>query len=189
MHFDKVIDDYFAIVSGENTLVFIKTGRGGTVYGRDNKYLRIAKKINDKYGYTVVISANPVEYDCDLELENDYLKKIPEIGDFINIYYIGVSNGAIIGATQGFRIKEIQKMLLINGPLMINYHKTVKGVKAFEGKQIDFVYGENDPSNMYTVLLENEKLCNCNVSIIQGADHNFSGMEDVFEDMIVKWCE
>lgn len=188
MHFDKVIEDYFAIVSGENTLVFIKTGRGGTVYGRDNKYLRIAKNINDKYGYTVVISANPVEYDCDLEVENDYLKKIPEIGNIINIYYIGVSNGAIIGATQGFRIKEIQKMLLINGPLMINYHKTVKGVKAFGGKQIDFVYGENDPSNMYTVLLENEKLCNCNVSIIPSADHNFSGMEDVFEDMIVKWC-
>lgn len=43
------------------------------MYGRDNKYLRIAKRINEQYGYSVVVSANPVEYDCDLELEINYL--------------------------------------------------------------------------------------------------------------------
>ena len=35
-------------------------------------------------------------------------------------------------------------MLLINGPLMINYHKTIKGIKAFGAKPIDVVYGENE---------------------------------------------
>lgn len=108
------------------------------MYGRDNKYLRIAKRINEQYGYSVVVSANPVEYDCDLELE-------------------------------------------------INYHKTIKGIKAFGVKPIDVVYGENDPSAMYTLWLENEKISNCDVRIIPGADHNFSGMEDVFEDIIVRW--
>lgn len=171
--------------SGNKSLVYIKTGKGGTVYGRDNKYLRIAKRINEQYGYSVVVSANPVEYDCDLELEINYISD--ELGAYDEMYFIDISNGAIIGARQGFGINGIQKMLLINGPLMINYHKTIKGIKAFGAKPIDVVYGENDPSAMYTVWLENEKISNCDVRIIPGADHNFSGMEDVFEDIIVRW--
>lgn len=155
------------------------------MYGRDNKYLRIAKRINEQYGYSVVVSANPVEYDCDLELEVNYISD--ELGAYDEMFFIDISNGAIIGARQGFRINGIQKMLLINGPLMINYHKTIKGIKAFGVKPIDVVYGENDPSAMYTLWLENEKISNCDVRIIPGADHNFSGMEDVFEDIIVRW--
>lgn len=155
------------------------------MYGRDNKYLRIAKRINEQYGYSVVVSANPVEYDCNLELEVNYISD--ELGAYDEMYFIDISNGAIIGARQGFGINGIQKMLLINGPLMINYHKTIKGIKAFGVKPIDVVYGENDPSAMYTVWLENEKISNCDVRIIPGADHNFSGMEDVFEDIIVRW--
>ena len=185
MNFDKVVEDYFGIVSGNKSLVFIKTGKGGTVYGRDNKYLRIAKRLNEQYGYSVVVSANPVEYDCDLQLEIDYISD--ELGAYDEMYFIGISNGAIIGARQGFGINGIQKMLLINGPLMINYHKTIKGIKALGAKPIDVVYGENDPSAMYTVWLDNEKISNCNVSIIPGADHNFAGMEDVFEDIIVNF--
>lgn len=185
MNFDKVLENYFGIVCGNKSIVYIKTGKGGTVYGRDDKYLRIAKRLNEQYGYSVVVSANPVEYDCDLQLEIDYISD--ELGAYDEMYFIGMSNGAIIGARQGFRIKGIQKMLLINGPLMINYHKTIKGIKAFGGKPIDFVYGENDPSAMYTVWLKNEKISNYNVSIIPGADHNFAGMEDVLEDIIVNF--
>ena len=96
------------------------------MYGRDNKYLRIAKRINEQYGYSVVVSANPVEYDCDLELEINYISD--ELGAYDEMYFIDISNGAIIGARQGFGINGIQKMLLINGPLMINYHKTIKGI-------------------------------------------------------------
>ena len=39
--YDKVIGKQFGIIQGEKYLVFIKTGRGGTIEGFKNKYLNI----------------------------------------------------------------------------------------------------------------------------------------------------
>ena len=36
--YDKVIGKQFGIIQGEKYLVFIKTGRGGSIEGFENKY-------------------------------------------------------------------------------------------------------------------------------------------------------
>ena len=41
MQFDKTIDDQYGIIYGKKELVYIKTGRGGSIYGEDNKYYEI----------------------------------------------------------------------------------------------------------------------------------------------------
>ena len=173
--FDKVVEDYFGIITGDSTLVFIKTGRGGSVYGYKNKYLKMACDIRDKYGYTVVVSANPVEYDCDLLAEIGYVKD--EVLKPDCIYYMGVSNGAIIGAQQGWKVPGIKRMLLINGPLMINLHKLLDGLRKYNGERICLVYGDKDPSYPYLSVFEKQSIENVVVKVAYGADHNFAGME------------
>ena len=64
--FDEVIELPFngetiqyGVVNGSNTIVFIKAGANGSMYGYENKYLQIAKNINKSHGYTVICSSNP----------------------------------------------------------------------------------------------------------------------------------
>ena len=46
--YDKVIGKQFGIIQGEKYLVFIKTGKGGSIEGFENKYLRICSIIFKK---------------------------------------------------------------------------------------------------------------------------------------------
>ena len=49
----------YGIVNGNNTIVFIKVGQDGSIFGYQNKYLDIAFELNRKHGYTVIVSSNP----------------------------------------------------------------------------------------------------------------------------------
>jgi len=180
--FDQVVEDYFGVIIGSSKLVFIKTGRGGSIYGYKNKYLNMAYDIRNKYGCTVVVSANPVEYDCDLSMEMDYI--VNEILNPEYIYYVGVSNGAVIGAQQGWKISGIKRMLLINGPLMINLHKFIAGLQKYEGEQMCLAYGDKDPSYPYLTCFDKKNIEKVAVRVIAGADHNFAGMEREMQQLV-----
>ena len=119
--YDKVIGKQFGIIQGEKYLVFIKTGRGGSIEGFENKYLSICSILFKKYGYTFVVSANPKDSVCDLEEEIKSVDKY--VGDYKEIYFVGISNGASVGAAQCRKIEKIKNAVLINAPLIINFHK------------------------------------------------------------------
>ena len=59
--YDKIVEKQFGMIYGNSTAVYIKTGRGGDIYGYDNKYLNITNMLYDHYGYTCVVSANPAD--------------------------------------------------------------------------------------------------------------------------------
>ena len=70
-------------------------------------------------------------------------------------------------------------MLLINAPLMYNYHKTKAGLNNFSGEKITMIYGSLDQSIQYTELLKlimNKKF---SYYIIGNQDHHFS--RDVYD--------
>lgn len=183
--FDKTLDVNYGITYGSNKLVFIKAGRGGTIYGLDNKYVKIANRIAEEYGYTVVISANHKDSVYVLEDELKLVKTM--VPDYTEIIFVGMSAGALIGAQQGYLNEEIKSMLLINGPLMINWPKTKRGIEKFEGKNVEMLYGTKDPSYKYYEIL---KCINSDKLIareIEDADHNFIGKQDVFEEEIIQF--
>lgn len=182
--FDAVIENYFGIRKGNSVLVFIKTGRGGTVFGYNNKYLHIANQIYRVYGYTVVVSANPLEYDCDLEIEMRYIEN--ELGIPEKIYYLGMSNGALMGAQQCWKLPRVYRMMLINGPLMINLHKTINGLRKYMSGEVFLIYGDEDPSYQYLALIEKAELPNVIMKVIAGADHNFQGREDDLTLLVIE---
>lgn len=189
LDYDKIIHSQFeeiaiidyGIVKGNETIVFIKAGQDGSMYGYQNKYLKIADSINNKYGYTVICSSNPFDgtnpLDNAMKVIDDYCIE-EDIKDY-KIYYMGHSNGALIGAWFGANYPRIKRMLLVNGPLMYNWHKTKEGILNFSGERIVLVYGSLDQSIQYTGLIEpllNEKV---KLEIIEGQDHHFS--KDTFD--------
>ena len=170
--YDIVIGKQFGIINGEKYLVFIKTGRGGSIEGFENKYLSICSILFKKYGYTFVVSANPKDSVCDLEEEIKSVDKY--VGDYKEIYFVGISNGASIGVAQCSKIERIRNAVLINAPLMINFHKIKEGAQNFRGERMYFLYGENDPSFRYIEILNSIKNTACKYKIIKGEGHDFS---------------
>ena len=183
---DIAIIDY-GIVEGNNTIVFIKAGQNGSLYGYQNKYIKMAKRLNKKYGCTVICSSNPFDgnnpLDNAMEVIEDYAKKF----DDYKIYYLGFSNGALIGAWYGVKYPKIQRMALVNGPLMYNYHNTKEGALSFDKERLSFVYGEYDPSIGYIDLLNNIKNNKIKVYIEEGQDHHFSKSEEEFQSIPDKY--
>ncbi len=183
---DNIIIDY-GIVEGNNIIVFIKAGQNGSLYGYQNKYIRMAKRLNEKYGCSIICSSNPFDgrnpLDNAMEIIEDYAK----IFNDYKIYYLGYSNGALIGAWYGYKYPKIKRMALVNGPLMFNYHNTKEGALSFKGEFINFIYGELDQSFEYTTLLkslENDKI---RVYIEKGQDHYFSKSDEEFEQIPEKY--
>lgn len=183
--FSKTIDNEevnYGIIEGNNTVLFIKAGQDGSMYGYQNKYLTIANNINKNYGYTVICSSNPLRKSNPLEqaikVIEDYCKQ-KEFEDY-KIYYMGLSNGGYIGATYAHQYPQIKIMLLINMPIFTNWHKIKKGLNQFNGEKAILVYGTLDPSYKYAEMITMIKRDNIKLEIIENADHNFVGRLDDF---------
>lgn len=185
-NFNRIaFDKKYGIVFGTNVLVYIKTGNGGNIFGFENKYQKIANRINDELGYAVLVAANPVAEQCNLQREiGNVFDTFGIYNTFDDIIYIGFSDGANIGAQQGYLIPEIKRMLLINGPLMINFHKTKRGILAFENEKIEMVYGKQDPSYKYVGLLDSIDSKFLFVNTLENIDHNFTNALSDFEQLI-----
>ncbi len=173
--FNNAIIDY-GIIKGNNTMVLIKAGLDGSMYGYNNKYLRMAESINNNYGYTIICSSNPSCTEDPLqdamEMINDYCKK--ENYSEYTIYYMGYSNGGLHGAWYGYKYPLIRRMILVNAPLMFNWHKTKDGIKQYSGEKLTLIYGSQDQSIGFVDLLKpllNDKV---KLEIIDGENHLFS---------------
>lgn len=167
------------IIKGNEKIVFIKVGKDGSIYGYNNKYLTLAREINYKYGNTVICASNNEKSTLINEIDmikNYCLDKF----DNYYIYYIGVSNGASFGMRYGYNYEVVKKMLLINGPLMINFDKIINGLLKYKGEKIYLIYGSLDPSIKYVKLLKQIESDKINVITISNEEHNFNFNNEIF---------
>lgn len=199
MNYDEILKKEFrdiaiieyGIIKGNSTIVFIKAGQDGSIYGYENKYLTIAKKLNEKYGYTVISSSNPFDGNNPLDHDMNVVKEYcvnNNIEDY-KVYYMGQSNGARIGISWGYQHPEIKKLLLINSPIFINWHILKNGISESNNQEMILVYGDKDNSYRYVELLEPLLTENKKLVIVNGADHNFVNMLDEFIDLPIKYFE
>lgn len=193
MEYDRVIeqeiDEFtlkYGIIDGNETIFYIKVGQNGSIIGEKDKYIKIAKDINENYGFTVIVASNP--YNLSNPLANDmyviseYKRKRNLEGD--DIYFMGYSNGALVGSLYGSKYKNIKRMLLINPPIQ---EDAFDGLKEFNGEFVTFIYGDLDYSYPYLIHLFpylNEKI---GLELIEDADHHFKGMDDVFSSLPEKY--
>ena len=179
----------YGIVKGNSIVVFIKVGQNGSIYGYENKYLIIAKKLNKEYGYSVIISSNPFDGNNPLEHDMNVVKEYcieNNMKDY-QVYYMGQSNGARKGMSWGYQYPEIKRMLLINSPIFINWHVLKNGIIKSKNQEIIVVYGDRDDSYKYIGLIEPLLDNNKKLIIINGADHNFVNMLDEFINLPINY--
>lgn len=177
----------YGIIRGNETIVFIKPGLGGSIYGYENKYFRISEKLNDTFNCTVIVSPNEkkVDFDTEMEFIKEYVTH-NNLADY-QIYYFGHSNGALIGMSNAYKYSQIKRLLLINAPLCINPQKIIDGIKMFAGEKMVLVFGDKDPSFHFVKLfseLSNEKV---RFEIIPEADHNFKNKLELFMSLPEKY--
>lgn len=164
----------YGIIKGNDKIVFIKAGQDGSLYGYENKYLRMADRLNKNYNCSVICSSNPFDGNNPLDNAMEVIEEYASKFNDYDIYYLGYSNGGLIGLWFGTQYNKMKKIISINAPLMYNYHITKKGITDFNGDKIVLVYGEYDQSINYVPLLENIFQPKLTIEIIEGEDHYIS---------------
>ena len=176
----------YGYILGSSKILYIKAGMGGSYIGYENKYLKIAHRINEKYGFSVICVSNPAPLPIivDKTILGRFIKEHhvqnPEM------FFFGHSNGCIKGLELGADGIPFIKMVLVNMPLMINFHKTVHWINSMPNTDIVTVYGEADPSYRYIPFLQIENSGNPEIIKVSGADHNFTGMIEQFIELSEK---
>ena len=168
-------------IAGSANVLFIKTGQGGSIYGYENKYLKLAQKINADFGYTVFVSSTVTDikaiYDMEMQLVSGLFAEKP-----YEIYYVGVSKGGLIGCWYGADNPKVKRILTVNAPLMINFHnRTLPAMIKLTPPKIKMVYGSLDPSYRYVGFAEKY----ATIQIVEGADHQFRGCTSILENLVV----
>ena len=181
--FDNVITKNnieYGIIKGNNKLFFIKVGNGGSIYGEEDKYLKISRQIHDAYGCSVLVSGNPVEMHIKDAIVLDFefiAENFPEVAE---VCAFGHSNGGQMLVSYAYMYPIIKNVLAVNVPLMINLHKTKEGIGNFTGNKMHMVYGEKDPSFRYIKILDSKLSPKFSYSTVKNANHMFENMLDEF---------
>lgn len=195
LKFDKIVKSNleditiieYGIIEGNNTIVFIKSGQNGSIYGYDNKYIKMAKRLNKKYKCTVICSSNPFDGNNPLDNAFTVIEKYTSKFEDYKVYYLGFSNGALIGAYFGINYPKIKRMLLVNMPLIYDINLIKNNLNNFNNEKVTIVYGSLD----YSInLLENIKNIKSNIldtKVILNEDHYFSKDEEDFYSLPEKY--
>lgn len=190
MDYDKLITKHageesldYGIIFGNEKIVFIKSGAGGSITGEDNKYLLMAKRVNARLGATVICASNPDAKHS--FLDEKIIKKVAEVKAFANyeVYFVGNSDGAYKVLKLAKNTPEAVGLLTINA--------SMKGLAEFKDilRSLDaanktLVYGsEDDLAELLPELreLENDRL---KIITVEGANHEFSGKSEEFISLI-----
>lgn len=175
----------YGIIHGSSTIVFIKVGFKGSIYGYDFKYVKSAKQLSKNYGCTVIVASNPNGYDDDFSSEMELVKEyasLHKLEDF-QVYYMGHSNGASLGMIHGYKYPFIKKMLLINGPLFRDPDKIFKGIEEFSGEKIIIIYGKKDPTITQAMIMKEMESEKIHFIFLDDVDHNFAGYVTKFVNL------
>lgn len=185
---DIIID--YGIIPGNENIFFIKVGLNGNIYGYEDKYLKIATRLNTEYGWSVIVASNPSHRSNSIEqgmnLIGEYAsQQKSQNQQFQNykVFYMGFSNGAALGLEYCHLYPQISKALLINGPLIINPHKLVSGIRNFKGNKMHIVYGDKDPSFPEIRFFKELESETVKFHILENIDHNFTGEIEKFKQL------
>ena len=103
-----------------------------------------------------------------------------------DIYYMGISKGGLIGCWYGVENPRVKRLVLVNAPLMINFHnRTLPCIKKFSRNQLTMIYGSLDPSYRYIDFVTPYTT----VKIVDGADHQFRNHTEMLKIIAVNLLE
>ena len=195
LKFDKIVKSNleditvieYGIIEGNNTIVFIKTGQNGSIYGYNNKYIKMAKRLNKKYKCTVICSSNPFDGNNPLDNAFTVIEKYTSKFEDYKVYYLVFSNGALIGAYFGINYPKIKRMLLVNMPLIYDINLIKNNLNNFNNEKVTIVYGSLDYSINLLENINDIKSNRLDIKVILNEDHYFSKDEEDFYSLPEKY--
>jgi hypothetical protein len=187
MNFDKIISKVvgeekiqYGFLFGNNRIVFIKSGAYGSIKGYEDKYLKIAHRLHERIGATVICASNP-----EVEHASWDEKAIRWIALQLNLlgyelYFVGTSDGGYQNLILASRFPETVKYLGMNSSY-IDMENLEKKIDDLPNVEKIFVYGtKDDDYDDIVPALKAMKKDKLKVLEVEGADHKFTGMLDEF---------
>lgn len=175
----------YGLVCGNEKIVFIKTGADGSIRGYRDKYLKMAHRIHNRLGATVICASNP---DADSEQVTADQTMICQVAKELGfarfmVYLVGVSDGGYHNLLLAQKVSETVKLLGINTSL-IDEEDLAEKLREIPQIEKILVYGTEDYDFACVSMLQEMEGKNVKVVTVDGADHEFTGMVDAFVALI-----
>ena len=173
----------YAILFGNEKIVFIKAGAGGSACGYRNKYFRMARRIHALIGATVICAPNPRIIHEDLDEEE--IRKVIEMKNFsdFQMHFVGSSDGAYKNLTLARRFPQTVKLLSINSSFIELPDLAYKLSYLGDVSKI-LVFGTRDYDYKEVLPLKDSKIPNLRFISVSGANHIFEGKLEEFIALI-----
>ena len=105
----------YHFVFGNEKIVFIKAGAGGSERGYEDKYIKMAERIHERIGATVITASNPIDPICDAPDAEEINWVVNRMGfEKFELYLVGVSDGAYLNLELAKLFPETIKWIGIN---------------------------------------------------------------------------
>ena len=171
----------YHFVFGNEKIVFIKAGAGGSERGYEDKYIKMAERIHERTGATVITASNPIDPICEPLDAEEIRWVVKELGlASFELYLVGVSDGAYLNLEFASHFHETVKWIGINTSYT-EISDLEERLNALSSVSKLMIYGTKDDDFDEVAPKLSEMNCDDFVmEFIDGADHNFTGMLDEF---------
>lgn len=167
----------YHITFGNKKIVFIKAGAGETARGHEDKYVKMAERIHERIGATVICASNPIDPLCDAPDAEEIRWVVNRMGfENFELFLIGVSDGAYLNLNLASQFPETVKW--------IGIHTSFEQMSDLEEKLQALptvfklmIYGTKDDDFANVVPKLGQMTCaNFVLEFVEGADHSFTDM-------------
>ena len=171
----------YHFVLGNEKIVFIKAGAGGSERGHEDKYIKLAERINERTGATVITASNPIDPICDAPDAQEILWVVNRMEfEHFELCFVGVSDGAYLNLELAKQFAETRKWIGIN-PSFISMPDLEARLNALPDVVKLMIYGTKDDDFDEVVPELSKTTCdNFAMEFIEGADHSFTDMLEEF---------
>lgn len=171
----------YHFVIGNEKIVFIKAGAGGSERGYEDKYIKLAERINERTGATVITASNPIDPICDAPDAQEILWVVNRMGfEHFELCFVGVSDGAYLNLELAKQFAETRKWIGINTSFT-SVNELGARFNALPNVTKLMIYGtKDDDFDEVVPALSTMSSDNFVMEFIEGADHRFTDMLEEF---------
>lgn len=165
----------YGVVDGNDTIVLIKSGCGGSYDGYAHKYERMAQRIHAARGYSVITADNPENLDHSHQTDRAMIEQYANRRGFdrYTVCFAAHSDGweQIIRAAKG--MPQTARLLGIN-PSPIDDEAMMADLHALPQAEKTVVFGTQDNEFYLAAKLEAAGIPRLRIIPVEGADHDFT---------------
>lgn len=194
MNYDKILNQNignerikYGILFGNEKIVFIKVGADGSIRGYQDKYLRMAYRVHERIGGTVICASNPyIGENTHLKADKALINKVIAEQGFKNyvMYFVGTSDGGDHSLKLSQQFPETVKFLGINSS-WTSIDDFLERIQSLPGVKKIFAYGAKDVDFDDILPKLQSLVCdNLEIVVLDGVDHDFTGKVDDFISLI-----